>query len=304
MPHATIARHGGQRDLDAIAAVVRELDAERVVLGLPLGPDGEVGRAAKSAQTFAERLRAALSVPVDLIDESFSTVEAEEVLLEADVSRARRQGHRQARGRRHPAALAAAGPRPARREDDLDESDSAMKRALVVFLVTIVVGLGALGFVARTAWRYGDTASGAARAASRSRSRRARAPTTSPIAVRGGAPRTSAVFRLYAGQRGVAGRFKAGRYEITAPATPRQILETLVKGAADELVAVTIPEGKNLVEIAEILDAAGIASKAEVVMRATDPAFAASLACRGSRSRATSSPTPTGCGRARPRRAR
>jgi putative Holliday junction resolvase len=91
LPHATLARHGGQRDLDAIAAVVRETGAERVVLGLPLSPEGELGRAAKSAQTFAERLRAALSVPVELIDESFSTVEAQEVLLEADVSRARRR---------------------------------------------------------------------------------------------------------------------------------------------------------------------------------------------------------------------
>jgi putative Holliday junction resolvase len=91
LPHSTIARHGGQRDLDAIAAVVRELDAERVVLGLPLSPEGEVGRAAKSAQTFAERLRAALSVPVELIDESYSTVEANEVLLAADLSRARRK---------------------------------------------------------------------------------------------------------------------------------------------------------------------------------------------------------------------
>jgi putative Holliday junction resolvase len=91
LPHATLARKGGQRDLDAIATLVRELDAERVVLGLPLTPEGEVGRAAKSAQTFAERLRAALSVPVDLVDESFSTVEAEEVLLEADLSRARRR---------------------------------------------------------------------------------------------------------------------------------------------------------------------------------------------------------------------
>ena len=90
-PHTTIARHGGRRDLDAIAAVVRETGAERVVLGLPLSPEGEVGRAAKSAQTFAERLRAALSVPVELIDESFSTVEAEDVLLAADVSRARRR---------------------------------------------------------------------------------------------------------------------------------------------------------------------------------------------------------------------
>lgn len=90
-PHGMIARHGGQRDLDAIATVVRELDAERVVLGLPLSPEGEVGRAARSVQTFAERLRGALSVPVELIDESFSTVEAEEVLLAADVSRARRR---------------------------------------------------------------------------------------------------------------------------------------------------------------------------------------------------------------------
>ena len=90
-PHATIERHGGQRDLDAIAAVVRTFDAERVVLGLPLSPEGEVGRAARSAQAFAERLRGALAVPVELIDESFSTVEAEEVLLRADVSRAKRK---------------------------------------------------------------------------------------------------------------------------------------------------------------------------------------------------------------------
>ena len=90
-PHATLPRRGGQRDLDAIAAVVRELDAERVVLGLPLGPDGEVGRAARSAEAFAVRLRAALPVPVEMVDESFTTVEAEAVLLEADLSRARRK---------------------------------------------------------------------------------------------------------------------------------------------------------------------------------------------------------------------
>jgi len=90
-PHATIARHGGQRDLDGIAAVVRAFDAERVVLGLPLSPEGEAGRAARSAEVFAERLRAALGIPVETIDESFSTVEAEEVLLRADLSRKRRK---------------------------------------------------------------------------------------------------------------------------------------------------------------------------------------------------------------------
>jgi len=90
-PEATIARRGGQRDLDAIADLVRAHDAERIVLGLPLSPEGEVGRAAASVQAFAARLRQAVDVPVELIDESFSTVEAEEVLLAADLSRARRR---------------------------------------------------------------------------------------------------------------------------------------------------------------------------------------------------------------------
>jgi len=90
-PLATIARHGGQRDLDAIAEVVKRYDAGRVVVGLPLSPEGDVGRAARSVQAFVERLRGVLSVPIDLIDESFTTVEATDVLLEADLSRARRK---------------------------------------------------------------------------------------------------------------------------------------------------------------------------------------------------------------------
>jgi putative Holliday junction resolvase len=90
-PHATIARHGGVRDLQAIAAVVAEYQAGLVVLGLPLDPEGQEGTAARSARAFADRLRAALSVPVEMIDESFSTVEAEAILLEADLSRARRK---------------------------------------------------------------------------------------------------------------------------------------------------------------------------------------------------------------------
>jgi putative Holliday junction resolvase len=93
-PHSTIDRHGGLRDLDAVAAVVRAVGATRVVLGLPLNPEGvgaHAGDAARRAREFGARLTAHLGLPVDLIDESFSTVEAEDVLLAADVSRARRK---------------------------------------------------------------------------------------------------------------------------------------------------------------------------------------------------------------------
>jgi putative Holliday junction resolvase len=90
-PHATLPRHGGQRDLDAIAAIVKTFNAEVLVLGLPLDPEGNEGTAAKAARVFGDRLRAALGIKVELVDESFSTVEAEDVLLAADVSRAKRK---------------------------------------------------------------------------------------------------------------------------------------------------------------------------------------------------------------------
>jgi putative Holliday junction resolvase len=90
-PRATLARHGGVRDLEAIAAAVREVGADRIVVGLPLDPEGGEGPAARRARDFAAKLASALGLPVELVDESFSTVEAEQVLLAADVSRAKRK---------------------------------------------------------------------------------------------------------------------------------------------------------------------------------------------------------------------
>jgi putative Holliday junction resolvase len=90
-PRTTLARHGGARDIAAIAAALAEADADRIVLGLPLDPEGGEGDAARRARAFGDKLVAELHVPVELIDESFSTVEAEAVLLAADVSRARRK---------------------------------------------------------------------------------------------------------------------------------------------------------------------------------------------------------------------
>jgi UPF0755 protein len=158
----------------------------------------------------------------------------------------------------------------------------AKRRALIVFAVTSVLGLVALAVVVRTAWRYGDRPGGTAQGPVEIEiPNGAGAGEVAERLAQAGLIGNPAIFRLYAGQRGVAGRFKAGRYQITAPATPRQILESLVKGAADELVTVIVPEGKNLVEVAEILEAAGVASKSALILKATDPAFAAELGLPG-----------------------
>ena len=158
-----------------------------------------------------------------------------------------------------------------------------IKKALLVFAVTTVFGLLIVGWVAYSAWKYGDKPTGTARGRVEiDIPKGATAGDVADILSKAALVDRPTIFRLYAGQRGVAGRFKAGHYVIFAPSSPKQMLEVLVKGAADELVAVTIPPGKNLVEVAELFEAAGITSKNEFMVQATDAAFVAQLGLPGS----------------------
>ena len=61
------------RGLARVAELAGELEAERVVVGLPLTLAGEEGQQAATARQFAERLGARLTVPVELYDERLTT---------------------------------------------------------------------------------------------------------------------------------------------------------------------------------------------------------------------------------------
>ena len=91
-PVRTIRRSASiKADLRAVEELLRELDAEKVVVGLPLLASGDEGAQAAKVRDFYDRLARRLRIPAVLWDESLSTVEAEQMLLEADVSRARRR---------------------------------------------------------------------------------------------------------------------------------------------------------------------------------------------------------------------
>lgn len=82
-PYTVIQRHGDRaRDHRAIADIVEEAGAERVVVGLPLSLDGGMGPAAQAAAAEAEELAAALPVPVETHDERLTTVTAEKSMME------------------------------------------------------------------------------------------------------------------------------------------------------------------------------------------------------------------------------
>jgi putative holliday junction resolvase len=92
-PRTTLARKGTRADVDAIARMVADEGASVVVVGLPLTLDGIVGPRARRVLVLVDALRERLGegVPVETWDERFSTVAAERVLIDADLSRARRK---------------------------------------------------------------------------------------------------------------------------------------------------------------------------------------------------------------------
>lgn len=92
-PLVVLQRTGRRaEDHRRIAALVREEEAEVVVVGLPLTMSGERGPAARSAVAEAEQLATVVGVPVETHDERLTTVSADRVLMAADLdARARRQ---------------------------------------------------------------------------------------------------------------------------------------------------------------------------------------------------------------------
>ena len=94
-PADTIQR-ARQRSTDhrAIEALVADLGAQRVVVGLPLSLDGRAGPAARAALEEVDQLRAVLSVPVETWDERLTTVSADRA-LRAGGSRRRAPARRQ-----------------------------------------------------------------------------------------------------------------------------------------------------------------------------------------------------------------
>ena len=86
-----LARRGGQRDVDAVADLVREETVTTIIIGLPLNMDGSEGLEAAAARAFGERL-AAIGPAIVFADERLSSWQAGEELKAAGRRPPRRSG--------------------------------------------------------------------------------------------------------------------------------------------------------------------------------------------------------------------
>ncbi len=76
-PLSAVERPDTRKGLARLAQLAEALEAERVVVGLPLTLSGHEGGQAARARAFAHRLGASITVPVDLHDERLTTRMAE-----------------------------------------------------------------------------------------------------------------------------------------------------------------------------------------------------------------------------------
>lgn len=90
-PLAAIPRRGDRRDIEAIGALAREVDAGSVLIGLPLHLSGEEGVQAKKVRLFADKVRKHLEIPVETWDERMTTVQAERHLIASGMRREKRK---------------------------------------------------------------------------------------------------------------------------------------------------------------------------------------------------------------------
>ncbi|MGA9771625.1 MAG: Holliday junction resolvase RuvX [Blastocatellia bacterium] len=90
-PVETIKRSSLERDILRLKFLVEDLEAEAVVVGLPLRMDGTTGDAARSAMRFVERLKSKLNVAVFTQDERLTSYEAEQMMIERGFGREQRR---------------------------------------------------------------------------------------------------------------------------------------------------------------------------------------------------------------------
>ncbi len=89
-PLGTIPRNAAS--VEAIARIVREKEVGEIVVGLPVNMNGTFGPQADEVNEFAHEITAAIDIPLVFIDERLTTVEAEKLMISADVSRHKRKG--------------------------------------------------------------------------------------------------------------------------------------------------------------------------------------------------------------------
>ncbi|QRN86555.1 Holliday junction resolvase RuvX [Clostridia bacterium] len=80
-----------EKTYEQISQIIKEENADTLVVGLPRNMNGTFGPQAEKVQNFVGNLQEYTTVEVEYFDERLTTVSAQRALLEGDVSRKKRK---------------------------------------------------------------------------------------------------------------------------------------------------------------------------------------------------------------------
>lgn len=87
----TIKRKEISRDIKAIQDIADEYAVSEIVVGLPISMDGTYSQKTREVIGFVDLLSKAVTVPVVTYDERLTSWEADQIMLEANLSREKRR---------------------------------------------------------------------------------------------------------------------------------------------------------------------------------------------------------------------
>ena len=90
-PLEPVARVRDGREMTAIARLAEDYDAAGFVVGLPLHANGDESDMSREARGFGRLLNEASGLPVTFFDERYTSAQAEDFLIDMNVSRHRRR---------------------------------------------------------------------------------------------------------------------------------------------------------------------------------------------------------------------
>lgn len=76
---------------ERIDEIIKENEVSKIIVGLPKNMNGTIGPRGEASQYYASELEKRYGLPVFLWDERLTTIAAERILIEADVSRKKRK---------------------------------------------------------------------------------------------------------------------------------------------------------------------------------------------------------------------
>lgn len=86
-----IQRKTLEDDLRELKELIEEYEVTKIIVGLPKNMNNSIGESGERSLAFAEVLKDQLRMEVELWDERLTTMEAERILIDSDVSRKKRK---------------------------------------------------------------------------------------------------------------------------------------------------------------------------------------------------------------------